>query len=156
MDIIHSKWKHFIIKHVKCFPQKPESHMCHSLGCNIRHSGDKILMSADITKSWILFYVAFCILRQYRDRRKPEAGTMPYFLFRMTLRAPYSAQYHRQHCTPHAFEQFGALYMHNHDDKYSRFEPDTSRLQASVDANEPSGPATCKMSISISLWGRRG
>ena len=30
----------------------------------------------------------------------------------------YSAQYHRQHGTLHAFEQFGALYMHNHDDKY--------------------------------------
>ena len=34
--------------------------------------------------------------------------------------------------------------MHNHDDEYpSRpgFEPGTSRLQAPVDKNEPSGPA---------------
>ena len=34
--------------------------------------------------------------------------------------------------------------MHNHDDKYlaqSGLEPDTSRLQAPVDTNEPSGPA---------------
>ena len=34
--------------------------------------------------------------------------------------------------------------MHNYDDKYlSRpgFEPDTPRLQAPVDTNEPSGPA---------------
>ena len=65
-------------------------------------------------------------------------------LFRMTSRVPYSAQYHRQHCTLHAFEQFG-LYMHNHDDKYpSRpgFEPGTPRLQAPVDTNEPSGPAS--------------
>ena len=64
-------------------------------------------------------------------------------LFRMTSRVLYSAQYHRQHCTLHAFEQFGALYMHNHDDKYpSRpvFEPGTPRLQAPVDTNEPSGP----------------
>ena len=30
-------------------------------------------------------------------------------LFRMTLSVLYSAQYHRQHCTLHAFEQFGAL-----------------------------------------------
>ena len=55
----------------------------------------------------------------------------------------YSAQYHRQHCTLQAFEQFGALYMHNHDDKYPArpgFEPGTSRLQAPVDTNEPSGP----------------
>ena len=27
-----------------------------------------------------------------------------------------SAQYQRQHCTLHVFEQFGALYMHNSDD----------------------------------------
>ena len=57
----------------------------------------------------------------------------------------YSAQYHRQHRTLHAFEQFGALYMHNHDDKYpSRlgFEPGTPRLQAPVDTNEPSWPAS--------------
>ena len=33
---------------------------------------------------------------QYRDRRKHEAATMPY-------------HYHRQHCTLHAFEEFGAL-----------------------------------------------
>ena len=43
-------------------------------------------------------------------------------LSRMTSRVLYSAQYHRQHCTLHAFEQSEALYMHNHDDKYpSRF-----------------------------------
>ena len=29
---------------------------------------------------WILLYVAFCTW-QYRDRRKPEAGTMPYSYF---------------------------------------------------------------------------
>ena len=36
----------------------------------------------------------------------------------MTSRVIYSAQYHRQRCTINAFEQFRALYMHNHDDKY--------------------------------------
>ena len=36
---------------------------------------------------------------------------------RMTSRVLYSAQYNRQHFTLQAFEQFGALYMHNHDDK---------------------------------------
>ena len=65
----------------------------------------------------------------------------------MTLRVLYSAQYHRQPCTLHAFEKFGALYMHNHDDKDSarpRFEPGTSRLpwlQYPVDTKETSGPA---------------
>ena len=57
----------------------------------------------------------------------------------------YSAQYHKQHCTLHAFEQFGALYMHNQDDKSPTrpgFEPGTPRLQTEVYTNEPSGPAT--------------
>ena len=42
------------------------------------------------------------------------------------------------------FMQFGALYIHNHDDKYSArpgFEPGTSRLQTPVDTNETSGSA---------------
>ena len=75
---------------------------------------------------------------QYRDRRKPEAGIMPYSYFERLL---YSAQYHRQHGTLHAFEQFVALYMENHDDKYLArpgFEPGISRLLASVDTNKPS------------------
>ena len=36
------------------------------------------------------------------------------------------------------FDQFGALYMHNHDDNIrSGFKPGNSRLQAPVDTNEP-------------------
>ena len=41
-----------------------------------------------------------------------------------------------QHCTLQAVEQFAALYMHNHNDKYPArpgFEPGPSRLQAPVD-----------------------
>ena len=81
--------------------------------------------------------------------RQKEARSRDYalLLFRMTSRVLYSAQYHRQHCTLHAFEQFEALYMHNHDDKYPArpgFEPGTSRLQAPVDTNEPSEPAIFK------------
>ena len=53
----------------------------------------------------------------------------------------YSVQYHRQHYTLQAFEHFGALYMHNLDDKYQSrpgFEPgEGSRLQAPVDTNKP-------------------
>ena len=59
----------------------------------------------------------------------------------------YSAEYHRQHCTLQAFKQFGALYMHNHVDKCPArpgFEPGTSRLQAPVHTNKPSGPAEWK------------
>ena len=69
---------------------------------------------------------------------------MPYSYFEWLQFFIDSAQYHKQHCTLHAFEQFGALYMHNHDDKYlarPRFEPATSRLQAPVDTRETSGPA---------------
>ena len=76
----------------------------------------------------------FCLSRDY-----------VLLFFRMTSKVLYNAQYHGQHCTLHAFEQFGALYMHNQDDKYpSRpgFKPGTSRLQAPVDTSEPSGPAS--------------
>ena len=57
----------------------------------------------------ILLYVAFC-------RKSRLRGSL--LLFRMTLKVLYSAHYHRQHYTLHALEQFGALYMRNHDDKY--------------------------------------
>ena len=75
-----------------------------------------------------------------------EARSRDYalLLFRMPSRVIYSAQYHRQHCTLHTFEQIGSLYMHNHDNKYPArpgFEPGTSRLQAPVDTNEPVYPA---------------
>ena len=62
----------------------------------------------------------------------------------MSSRVLYIAQSHRLHYRLHAFEQFGALYVHNHDDKYPArpgFEPGTSRLQAPVDTNELLGPA---------------
>ena len=70
----------------------------------------------------------------------------------MASRVFYSAQYYTQHCTRQTLEQFGALYMHNHNNKYPAelgLEPGTSRLQTPVDTNEPSGPATYCCS-----WGR--
>ena len=82
----------------------------------------------------------------YRDRRKSEAGIMSYFyLAWLQVRVLYSTlQYRRQRYALHSFEQLGALYMNNHDDKYPArpgFKPSTSGLQAPVYANEPSGPA---------------
>ena len=65
----------------------------------------------------------------------------------MDSRVPYSAQYHRQHCTLQAFKQFGALYVHNPDDKYPTrpgFEPSTSEFQATTESNEPSSRPTAK------------
>ena len=56
------------------------------------------------------------------------------------------------HCTLHVSEQLGAVYMHNHDDKYPArpgFETDTSRLQSPVDMNEPSEPA-CRDDMAVS------
>ena len=50
------------------------------------------------------------------------------YTYRMTLKVLYDAQHHIQHCTLQAFEQFGALYMHNRDDKYPTrpsLEPNT-------------------------------
>ena len=42
---------------------------------------------------------------------------MPYS-YQMASWFLYSAPYHRQYCTLHSFEQFGALYMRNLDDKH--------------------------------------
>ena len=81
----------------------------------------------------------------------PKPGLCP-TLISNDFKGSDSAQYHRQHCTLQAFEQFGALYIHNHDDKYPArpgFEPGTSRLQTPVDRNEPSGPARIYLITSI-------
>ena len=119
---------------------------------------------------WILLYVAFCTIMAIS--RQKEAGSRYYalLLFRMTSRVLYSAQYHRQHCTLHAFEQFGTLFVHSpclwtvwstvmhshsHDDKYpSRpgFEPGTLMWQAPVDTNEPLGPATLGLYFVCLRW----
>ena len=91
-----------------------------------------------------MLYVAFCTIMAISRQKEARSRDYALLLFRMTSRVLYSAQYHRQHCTLHAFEQFGALYIHSHDDKYpSRpgFQPGTPRLQATVDTNEPLGPA---------------
>ena len=94
---------------------------------------------------WILLYVAFCTIMAISRQKEARSRDYALLLFRMTSRVLYSAQYHRQHYTLQAFEQFGALFMHNHDDKYPTrpgFEPGTctSKSQAPVDTNEPSGP----------------
>ena len=78
------------------------------------------------------------ITRQKEARRRDYA----LLLFWMTTRVLYSAQYYSQHSTLHVFEQFGALYMRDHDENYlgrPGFEHGTSRLQAPVDTNELSG-----------------
>ena len=92
----------------------------------------------------ILLYVTFCTIMAISRQKEARSRDYALLLFRMTSRVFYSAQYHRQHCTLHDFEQFGALYMHKHNDKYpsrSGFEPGTPRLRAQVDTKEPSGPA---------------
>ena len=90
------------------------------------------------------------ISRQKEARSRDNA----LLLIRMNSRVIYSAQYHRQHYTLHAFKQFGSLYMYNHDDEYpSRpgFEPGIPRLQTPVDTNEPSGPANRQPRFEIVL-----
>ena len=87
---------------------------------------------------------AFCTIMTISRHEEAPSRDYAILLFRMTSRVLYSAQYNRQHCTLQAFEQFEALYMHNHDDKYlSRpgLERGTPRLQDPVDTNEPWGPA---------------
>ena len=93
---------------------------------------------------WILLYIAFFTIMAISRQKEGRSREYALLLFRMTSRVLYSAQYHRQDCTLHAFEPFGALYMHSHNDKYpSRpgFKPVNPRLQVPVDTNEPSVPA---------------
>ena len=50
----------------------------------------------------------------------------------MTSEVLHCAEYHRQHCTLQAFEQFGTLYMHTLDDKYSN-RPDSNLVILSLE-----------------------
>ena len=84
---------------------------------------------------WVLLYVAFSIMaisRQIEARSRDNA-----LLLSNNFRALYSALCHRQHSTLQGFEQFGALYMHNLDDKYPTrpgFATSTSELRATARA----------------------
>ena len=61
---------------------------------------------------WILLSVAFCtIMAISRQKEVQSWDCMPSMII-------YSAQYHRQYCTPQAFEQIGALHIHNLDDRH--------------------------------------
>ena len=74
----------------------------------------------------------------------PKPGLRPTHISNDFKRSFYCTVYHRQHGKLQDSEELGALYMHNHDDKYSArpgFEPGTSRLEAPVDTNESSGPS---------------
>ena len=81
-----------------------------------KHKHDEYLTWAMVCMYIVLrrFLHIEAISRQKETRSRDYA----LLLFRMTSRVLYSARYHRQHCRLHDFEQFGALYMHNHDDKY--------------------------------------
>ena len=92
----------------------------------------------------ISIYVAFSTIMAISRQNEARSREYALLLLRVASKVLYSSQYHRQNCILQAFEQFGELYMHNHGDKYPArpgFEPGTSRLQAPVDTNEPSGPA---------------
>ena len=88
---------------------------------------------ASLDASWVSEYCITSLSAQswqYRDRRKQEVVTILYS-YRMTSRVLHSAHYHRHHCTHQAFEEFGALYMQNLDDKHPTrpgFEPSSLPL----------------------------
>ena len=50
----------------------------------------------------------FTSLSAKSRQREPRRRDYALLLFQMTSRVLYGAQYHRQHCTLHALEQFGA------------------------------------------------
>ena len=76
----------------------------------------------------ILFYVAFCTIMAISQQKKARSRDYALLLFRITPRVLYNAQYHRQHCTLHAFEKFGELYVHHHDDKIFDVWPDQDSI----------------------------
>ena len=93
---------------------------------------------------------------QYRDRRNPEVGAILYS-HQITSRVLYSAQYHRQHCAPQAFEQYGSLYrpMHNVDDTHlipPGFETSTVEFRATTGPHEPSGLANTILPAACISW----
>ena len=69
---------------------------------------------------WIVLYVAFCTVMAI-SRQKESRSRDYVLLLSNDSRVLYSAQYHRQHCTLQIFEQFGAQYMQNLDDKHLIF-----------------------------------
>ena len=83
----------------------------------------KYLSSMHVPLFWLNIVLrSFCTI--IAASRKKE-GTIPYS-YRIASRVFYSAQSHRHKCTLQAFEQFGALYMCNLDDKHPNrpgFEP---------------------------------
>ena len=98
---------------------------------------------------WILFSVPFCTLAAEGG---PKSGICPTLL--NDFKVLYSVQYHRQHCTLQTFEQFGALYMHNHA-RRKISDPNGIRTQfrATAGQNEPSGPALVQSErISNQYW----
>ena len=90
---------------------------------------------------------------QFRDERNSKVGTMSYS-YQITPKRIHIAHYNRHRCTIQAFEQFGALYMHNRVDKHtnrSEFEASTSEFRATTGSNEPSGPVPLSLSSLCSL-----
>ena len=88
----------------------------------------------ELVSGWILLYVAFCTIIAISRQKEARSRTLPYS-YRMTSRVLYRAQYHKQHCTLQAFEQFGTLYMHHLVDKQptqSGFVPSTYKFRATT------------------------
>ena len=85
---------------------------------------------------WISLYVAFSTIMAISRQKETRSLDYALLLFRITSMVLYSAQYHRQHYTLQAFEQFGSLYMHNHDYKYPA-RPEFELLQLGPPGYKP-------------------
>ena len=75
--------------------------------------------------------------------RQREARSRDYVLLLSndTSGVLYSAQYNEQHYPYHDYEQFGALYMHNSNEKHPTrpgLKPSTSQFPATTGLNEHS------------------
>ena len=93
---------------------------------------------------WILLYVAFSTIMAISRQKEARSQDYALLLFRMISRVLHSAQYHRQHCTLQAFEQFGALYICTATIKNIRPDRDSNLVP----------PDYKPQSIRMSHWGR--
>ena len=82
---------------------------------------------------WILLHDTSCTIMAISRQKEARRRDYALLLIRMTSRFFFSAQYHKQHSTLQAFEQFGALYIYAQPQwqisgPTRGFEPGTSRL----------------------------
>ena len=104
---------------------------------------------------WILIYVAFCAIIAIPRQKEARSRDFALHLFRMTSRVLHSAQYHKLYTLDiwtvcNTVNACTTTMTNIRPDRDSNLVP-PCRLQAPVDSNEQSGPASHRVS-KYKLW----